>query len=56
MTRDELHQYVVSPFQTYNAMFGRTVNANDLTRTSGGSTGGAAAALARGMVPLADGA
>ncbi|MBV8236990.1 MAG: amidase [Acidimicrobiia bacterium] len=41
--------------QTFNAVFGRTMNPYDLTRTCGGSSGGAAVALACGMVPLADG-
>jgi amidase len=41
--------------QTYNAVFGATRNPYDLTRTPGGSSGGAAAALASCMVPLADG-
>jgi amidase len=41
--------------QTFNAVFGRTLNPYDLTRTCGGSSGGAAVALACGMVPLADG-
>ena len=35
-----------------NAVYGRTNNPHDLTRTPGGSSGGAAAALATGMVPL----
>ena len=41
--------------QTFNPVFGVTRNPWDPTRTSGGSSGGAAAALASGMLPLADG-
>jgi amidase len=41
--------------QTFNAVFGRTLNPYDLSKTCGGSSGGAAVALACGMVPLADG-
>ena len=41
--------------QTFNAVFGATRNPYDLSKTSGGSTGGGAAALASGMLPLADG-
>ncbi|HEX3551041.1 MAG TPA: amidase [Candidatus Elarobacter sp.] len=41
--------------QTFNAVFGATRNPYDATKTCGGSSGGAAVALATGMVPLADG-
>jgi amidase len=40
---------------TFNPVFGVTRNPYDLTRTCGGSSGGAAVALRTGMVPLADG-
>jgi amidase len=40
---------------TFNAVFGRTRNPWDPTRTAGGSTGGGAAALATGMIALAEG-
>ena len=41
--------------QTFNEVFGLTRNPYDLSRTCGGSSGGAAVALACGMVPMADG-
>ena len=41
--------------QTFNEVFGETCNPYDGTKTCGGSSGGAAAALACGMLPIADG-
>ncbi|MEM7800152.1 MAG: amidase [Chloroflexota bacterium] len=41
--------------QTFNPVFGATTNPYDVTKTCGGSSGGAAAALASGMIPIADG-
>src|SRR5262245_53933530 len=41
--------------QTYNEVFGETFNPYNLTKTCGGSSGGAAVSLACGMQPLADG-
>jgi amidase len=41
--------------QTFNTVFGATHNPYDLQKTCGGSSGGAAAALASGMIPIADG-
>ncbi len=40
---------------SYNPVHGVTVNPYDLTRSAGGSSGGAAAALAAGMLPITDG-
>ncbi|HEU0286894.1 MAG TPA: amidase [Nocardioidaceae bacterium] len=40
---------------TFNPIFGTTRNPYDPSRSAGGSSGGAAAALASGMVALADG-
>src|SRR5262245_41061846 len=41
--------------QTFNPIFGATVNPYDTTKTCGGSSGGAAVSLATGMLPIADG-
>ena len=40
---------------SFNEVFGATVNPFDPSRSAGGSSGGAAAALAAGMLPVADG-
>jgi amidase len=40
---------------TYNKVYGTTVNPYDVTKSAGGSSGGAAAALATGLMPIADG-
>ena len=41
--------------QTFNAVFGATLNPYDVSKTCGGSSGGAAVAVATGMLPFADG-
>lgn len=41
--------------QTFNTVFGATRNPYDPSKTCGGSSGGAAVALACGMIPIADG-
>ena len=41
--------------QTFNAVFGATLNPYDTSKTCGGSSGGAAVAVACGMLPFADG-
>jgi amidase len=40
---------------TFNSVFGATLNPYDVSKTAGGSSGGAAAALATGMLSVADG-
>lgn len=44
--------FVLADWQSYNQVYGTTNNPWDITRTPGGSSGGAAAALAAGFVPL----
>jgi amidase len=44
--------YLAGDNQTFNPVHGRTSNPWDLNRTPGGSSGGAAAALAAGITPL----
>ena len=41
--------------QTFNPVFGATLNPYDRTKTCGGSSGGGAVAVATGMLPFADG-
>jgi len=40
---------------TYNQLFGTTLNSYDQTKSAGGSSGGAAVALALNMLPVTDG-
>ena len=44
--------FMLSDLQSYNAIYGTTNNPYDVTRVPGGSSGGAAAALASGVTPL----
>jgi len=44
--------FMLSDLQSYNAIYGTTNNPYDVTRVPGGSSGGAAAALATGVTPL----
>tara|TARA_B100000963_G_scaffold312037_1_gene289253 strand:- start:387 stop:1805 length:1419 start_codon:yes stop_codon:yes gene_type:complete len=41
--------------QTFNRLFGTTANPYDTRKTPGGSSGGAAAAIAADLIPIADG-
>jgi amidase len=43
---------MLGDFQSYNDIYGTTNNPYDVTRTPGGSSGGAAASLATGITPL----
>src|SRR5207244_3525740 len=43
---------VLADYQSSNPIFGRTTNPWNIERTPGGSSGGAAAALAAGMTPF----
>jgi amidase len=44
--------FMLGDIQSYNDIYGTTNNPYDVTRTPGGSSGGAAAALAAGITPL----
>ena len=41
--------------QTFNRAFGATANPYDVSKTAGGSSGGAAASIAADLIPIADG-
>jgi amidase len=44
--------FMLADIQSYNEIYGTTNNPYDVSRTPGGSSGGAAAALATGVTPL----
>jgi amidase len=50
--KTNVHVMLADPAQTNNPIFGRTNNPWNIERTPGGSSGGAAAALAAGMTPF----
>ena len=50
--KTNVHMMLADPAQTINPIFGRTKNPWNSERTPGGSSGGAAAALASGMTPF----
>src|SRR5215467_14206377 len=50
--KTNVHMMLADPAQTNNPIFGRTNNPWNVERTPGGSSGGAAAALACGMTPF----
>ncbi len=52
MGKTNVHVMLADPAQTDNPIFGRTNNPWNIERTPGGSSGGAAAALAAGMTPF----
>src|SRR5260370_6811071 len=53
MGKTNVHMLLADPAQSINPIFGRTKNPWNSERTPGGSSGGAAAALAAGMTPVA---
>ncbi|HEX6479461.1 MAG TPA: amidase [Ktedonobacteraceae bacterium] len=50
--KTNVYMMLADPAQTNNPIFGRTNNPWNIKRTPGGSSGGAAAALAAGMTPF----
>src|SRR5712691_2632909 len=50
--KTNVHMMLADPAQSINPIFGRTNNPWNIERTPGGSSGGAAAALAAGMTPF----
>jgi amidase len=52
MGKTNVHMMLGDPAQSINPIFGRTNNPWNIERTPGGSSGGAAAALAAGMTPF----